>query len=86
MTKTCLRLTFLAALAVPLAHGCGDSSLECLGTPVRCENREIAQCTQGCRVFSGCVGVRGGGALVYRTADRAGTGAPRIVPLQPATR
>lgn len=56
MTKTCLRLTFLAALAVPLAHGCGDSSLECLGTPVRCENREIAQCTQGCRVFSGCVG------------------------------
>jgi hypothetical protein len=56
MTKICLRLSFLAALAVPLAHGCGDSSLECLGTPVACENREIAQCTDGCEVVSGCVG------------------------------
>jgi len=56
MTKTCLRLLFLAALAAPLAHGCGDSSLECLGQPVACENREVGQCTNGCRVFSGCVG------------------------------
>ena len=56
MTKTCLRLLFLAALAAPLAHGCGDSALECLGQPVACESREIAQCTNGCHVFSGCVG------------------------------
>jgi hypothetical protein len=56
MTKICLRLSFLAALAMPLAHGCGDSSLECLGTPVACENRELAQCTDGCSVRSGCVG------------------------------
>lgn len=56
MTKTCLSLLFLAALAAPLAHGCGDSSLECLGQPLACENREIGQCGQGCRVFSGCVG------------------------------
>jgi hypothetical protein len=56
MTKTCLRLLFLAALAAPLAHGCGDSSFECLGQPVACENREIAQCTHGCSVFEGCVG------------------------------
>ena len=56
MTKTYLGLLFLAALAVPLAHGCGDSSFECLGQPVACENREISQCTNGCRVFSGCSG------------------------------
>ena len=56
MTKTCLRLLFLAALAAPLAHGCSDSSLECLGQPVACENREISSCTHGCRVTSGCVG------------------------------
>lgn len=56
MTKICLRLSFLAVLALPLAHGCGESSLECLGTPVACENRELAQCTDGCSVNSGCVG------------------------------
>jgi hypothetical protein len=56
MTKICLRLLFLAASAVPLAHGCSDSSLECLGSPVACENREVDQCTNGCRIFSGCVG------------------------------
>jgi hypothetical protein len=44
MTKICLRLLFIAAAVIPLAHGCGDSSFECLGTPVACENREIAQC------------------------------------------
>ena len=56
MTKYCLRLLFLAAAALPLAHGCSDSSIECLGTPVACGNREIGQCTDGCRVFEGCVG------------------------------
>ncbi|HTV22227.1 MAG TPA: hypothetical protein VMG12_26245 [Polyangiaceae bacterium] len=56
MTKTCLRLLFLAALAAPFAHGCGDSSLECLGEPVACEAREIGQCSHGCKVFTGCVG------------------------------
>lgn len=50
------RLLFLAATALPLAHGCGDSSLECLGTPVACENRELGACTDGCSVFSGCIG------------------------------
>jgi hypothetical protein len=56
MKKTCLRLLFMAAAAVPLAHGCSDSSFECLGTPVACEYREVNQCSNGCRVFSGCVG------------------------------
>jgi hypothetical protein len=55
MTKI-VRLLFLAAMALPLAHGCGDGSIECLGTPVACENRDIAACTDGCHVFSGCVG------------------------------
>lgn len=41
-----------------LAHGCGDSSFECLGTPVACSNRDIADCNAGCRVFEGCVGGR----------------------------
>lgn len=56
MTKTCLRLLFLALSAASLAHGCGDSSIECLGTPVACENRELSQCTAGCRSFAGCLG------------------------------
>jgi hypothetical protein len=56
MTKICVRLLFLAASAVTLIHGCGESSLECLGTPVACENRGVAECTDGCSVFSGCVG------------------------------
>jgi hypothetical protein len=56
MTKIYVCLSLLAALAVPLANGCGENSLECLGTPVACENREIGQCTDGCSVFSGCVG------------------------------
>lgn len=56
MTKLCARLLFLASIALPLAHGCSDDSLACLGTPVICENRELAACTDGCRVYSGCVG------------------------------
>jgi hypothetical protein len=56
MTKTCLRLLFLALAAVPLAHGCGDSSIECLGTPVACQNRELADCNAGCRSYQGCLG------------------------------
>ncbi len=56
MTKICLRFLFLAAAAVPFAHACGDSSFECLGTPVACESREIAECTEGCSVLTGCVG------------------------------
>lgn len=56
MTKICVRLLFLAATALPLAHGCGDGSLECLGTPVACENRELSTCTDGCSVYSGCLG------------------------------
>jgi hypothetical protein len=56
MKKICLSLLFLAAAAVPLIHGCSDSTFECLGTPVVCENREINQCNNGCRVFSGCIG------------------------------
>ena len=56
MTKIYVCLSLLAALAVPLANGCGENSLECLGTPVACENRELATCTDGCSVFSGCLG------------------------------
>jgi hypothetical protein len=56
MKKLCLRLSVLAATAVSLVHGCSDSSFECLGAPVACENREIDQCNSGCRIFSGCVG------------------------------
>jgi len=56
MTKICVRLLFLAATALPLAHGCGDGSLECLGTPVACENRELSSCRDGCSVYSGCLG------------------------------
>jgi hypothetical protein len=57
MKKICVRLSFLAATAVAVVHGCSDSSFECLGSPVSCENREIDQCNSGCRVFTGCVGV-----------------------------
>jgi hypothetical protein len=56
MTKTYLRLLLLAVAAVPLAHGCGDSSIECLGSPVACENREVADCNAGCGAFEGCLG------------------------------
>lgn len=56
MTKTLLSLLFVAAAAAPLVHGCGDSSVECLGTPVACENRELDDCNGGCRVFEGCLG------------------------------
>jgi hypothetical protein len=68
MTKICLRFLFLAAALLPLAHGCGDSSVECLGTPVACENREIATCKDGCHVVSGCVG---GSVSCESLTDRA---------------
>jgi hypothetical protein len=45
-----------AASGVLLAHGCGDSSIECLGTPVACENRDLGECNAGCRVREGCIG------------------------------
>ena len=51
-----LVVVFCAALGVPLAHGCGDSSIECLGTPVPCSNRDLAECNAGCRVREGCIG------------------------------
>lgn len=56
MTKICAPLFLFASLALPLAHGCGDSSLACLGTPVACANREVASCNGGCSVVSGCLG------------------------------
>lgn len=56
MTKTFLGLLLLAVAAAPLAHGCGDSSLECLGTPVACENRTLDDCNGGCRTYEGCLG------------------------------
>lgn len=56
MTKTFVTMIVLALAAVPLVHGCGDSSIECLGTPVACENRELAACNGGCRVHEGCLG------------------------------
>jgi hypothetical protein len=56
MTKTCLRLLFFAAAALPIVHGCSDSSIACLGTPVACENRDLNACNGGCEVISGCLG------------------------------
>jgi hypothetical protein len=56
MTKTCLRLLFLATALLPLAHGCSDSSIQCLGNSVVCADREIDQCAHGCEVRSGCYG------------------------------
>jgi hypothetical protein len=56
MTKICLRFLFLGALALPLAHGCSDSPLQCLGSPVACGNRDLSQCTAGCSVREGCFG------------------------------
>jgi hypothetical protein len=56
MTKHCFRLLFLAAAGLPLAHGCSDSSLECLGSAVACSSRDLSECNHGCHVRSGCVG------------------------------
>jgi hypothetical protein len=57
MTKHCLRILFLALAALPLAQaGCGDSSIECLGTAVACSNRDPGECKHGCELRSGCVG------------------------------
>lgn len=56
MIKLCLSVTLFALAALPLAHGCGDSSVECLGSAVACENREVSACDAGCRVQSGCLG------------------------------
>ena len=42
--------------ALPLTHGCSDSSVECLGMAVACGNREISECTAGCSVREGCIG------------------------------
>jgi hypothetical protein len=56
MTKICLRLLFVAAAALPLVHGCSDSSLQCLGTAVACADRELDDCSHGCEVHSGCYG------------------------------
>jgi hypothetical protein len=57
MTKTCLRLLFFAAAAWPLVHGCSDSSIECLGTPVACDHRDLGECNGGgCEVHAGCLG------------------------------
>src|SRR5688572_23766287 len=62
MKKPRVRFSFLLALLpavlVPLSHGCGDSSVECLGTPVACSNRDIAECNAGCSRFEGCLGGR----------------------------
>ena len=56
MTKTCLRLFFLAAAALPLAHGCSDDSIECLGSAVSCDLRDASECDHGCRLNEGCFG------------------------------
>jgi hypothetical protein len=56
MTKYCFRLLFLAAAGLPLAHGCSDSSLECLGSAVACANRDASECNHGCQLRTGCVG------------------------------
>jgi hypothetical protein len=60
MSKHRLFTTFVvlvaAASALPLAHGCSDGSVECLGTAVACDSREISDCTAGCSVREGCVG------------------------------
>jgi len=45
-----------AAAGLPLAHGCSDGSVECLGSAVSCDNRDLSECTEGCRVREGCVG------------------------------
>jgi hypothetical protein len=56
MTKYCFRFLFLALAGLPLAHGCSDSSIECLGTAVACSNRDTGECNHGCRLRTGCVG------------------------------
>lgn len=61
MTTPRLRYSLLLALVpgallLSIAHGCSDSSFECLGTPVACEDRDLSECIAGCRVFEGCVG------------------------------
>jgi hypothetical protein len=57
MTKHCFRILFLALAALPLAQaGCGDGSVECLGTAVACSNRDASECKHGCELRSGCVG------------------------------
>jgi hypothetical protein len=56
MTKTCLRLLFLAAGVMSISHGCGGGSIECLGTPVACGDRDLAECNGGCRPYEGCLG------------------------------
>jgi len=56
MTKTCLRLFFLATAALTLAHGCSDDSIECLGSAVSCELRDPSECDHGCRLNQGCFG------------------------------
>jgi hypothetical protein len=56
MTKNCLRLLFLGALALPLAYSCGDSPLECLGAAVACGDRDLVDCNAGCELSEGCFG------------------------------
>jgi len=56
MIKTCLRLLFLGAIALPFAHGCSDSPVVCLGTSVACANRDLSECNAGCQVAQGCFG------------------------------
>lgn len=56
MTKHCIRLGFLAVAAFSLIHGCSDGSLECLGSAVACEDRDVSSCNHGCRVQRGCLG------------------------------
>lgn len=56
MTKHCIRLVFIASAAFSLIHGCSDGSLECLGTAVACDDRDVGTCNHGCRVESGCLG------------------------------
>jgi hypothetical protein len=60
MSKTRLLAPFVvlvaASSALLSAHGCSDSSVECLGTAVACENRDLGECVAGCRVREGCIG------------------------------
>lgn len=56
MTRICLRILFWAGVALPLAHGCDDSEVACLGTAVACENREPSECNLGCELYEGCHG------------------------------
>lgn len=35
---------------------CSDGRVQCLGEPVACERRTVAQCAEGCAVVSGCQG------------------------------